>query len=277
MKQRVCINHNTQMLKKCHPLSVTKKAASFFLPLAFVWLLILMTNASIAYGLTIPFGLRFRVPDFTTQPEHQPSRVETTIFQPSYMLPVARWPILPPPPSSSFVIPTGVASDWFPSSILLSQNANQQQYDFERGQQLLQLIQNRIEEQQLQQMLQQQQHLGNNVQQQEQVSPYLLPSLVNSNEPQKQTINDENRQCINNICTIQLTQCTNEVCTTTTTNDNGSTHLNMQVCSSDSNSASSFCSVRQTQTTQCTGDGVCTITQTECINEKCITNIARTF
>jgi hypothetical protein len=48
----------------------------------------------------------------------------------------------------------------------------------------------------LQQMLQQQ-HLGNNEQQQEQVSPYLLPSLINSNEPQKQTINDDNRQCIN--------------------------------------------------------------------------------
>jgi hypothetical protein len=274
MKQRVCIYYYTQMLNKCLTLSITKKTASFLLPLVFIWLLILLTNPSIIYGLTIPFGPNFSVPDLTTETAHQPSRVETTIFQPSYMLSLTGWPILLPPPPSSFIIPAGVASHWFPSSIFLFQNSNQQQYNFERGQQLLQPIQNRIEEQQ---MLQQQQLLGNSEPQQIQRSPYLLPSLVNSNEPQKQTINDQNRQCINNICTIQSTQCTNGVCTTTTTNDNGNTVVNTQVCSSGSNNASSPCLVRQTQITQCTGDGACTITQTECINEICSTNIARTF
>jgi hypothetical protein len=235
-----------------------------------------MTNASIAYGITIPFGLNFRVPDFTTETEHQPSQVETTIFQPSYMLSLGGWPLLIPPSPSSFIIPAGVASQWFPSSIFLPQNSNQQQYDFERGQQRLQLIQNSIEEQQMLQQ-KQQQLLGNSELQQKQPSQYLLPSSVNSNEPQKQTINDENRQCINNICTIQSTQCTNGICTTTTTNDNGNTQVNTQLCSSGSNSPSSSCSVRQTQTTECTGDGVCSITQTECVNEICVTNIARTF
>jgi len=124
------------------------------------------------------------------------------------------------------VIPTGVAPQWFPSSILLSQKATQQQ-----------LTQNGIRGQQLQQIpqQQQQQQIVTNEQQQNGVSSYLVRSLTNSNDHQKQTINDENRQCINNTCTNQLTQCTNGVCTTTTTNDNGSTQVNTQVCNLGSN------------------------------------------
>ena len=157
-----------------------------------------------------------------------------------------------------------------PSSILLSQNPNQQQFDSERWQQ--QLIQNGIQEQQSQQLQQQrQQQIGTNEQQQDGASN-LLGSSVNSNDHQIQ-----NRLCTNNTCTNQVTQCTNGVCTTTTTNVNGNTLVNTQVCSGGSNSASPSCSVRQTQTTECAGDDVCSITQTECVNEICVTNIARTF
>ena len=268
------------MLRKCAPLSLMKNTASiFFLPLAFVWLLLIMTNASVAYAqflpaLTTTFQQPFQpVNPFPVNSFRQPSTTfpsqsggpgtgflppSATTFQPSYTLPLARWPVLPPAPPSS-VIQTGIAPKWFTSSILLSQKATQQQ-----------LTQNGIEGQQLQQMpqQQQQQQIVTDEQQQNGVSSYLVRSLI---DHQKQTINDENRQCINNTCTNQLTQCTNGVCTTTTTNDNGNTQVNTQVCNSSSNSASSSCSVRQTQTTQCVGDGVCTITQTECINGICIT------
>jgi hypothetical protein len=259
------------------------------LPVVFVWAVMVNSASTLVYAqfLQQPPTTTFQQPvnPFPVTPFQQPSTTfpsqsggpgtgflppSATTFQPSYTLPLARWPVLPPAPPSS-VIQTGIAPKWFTSSILLSQKANQQQFDFERLQQ--QLTQNGLLGQQLQQMpqQQQQQQIVTNEQQQNGVSSYLVRSLTNSNDHQKQTINDENRQCINNTCTNQLTQCTNGVCTTTTTNDNGNTQVNTQVCNSGSNSASSSCSVRQTQTTQCAGDGVCTITQTECINGICIT------
>lgn len=283
------------MLRKCAPLSLMKKTASiFFLPLVFVWLLLIMTNAPIVYAQFLPAPTTtFQQPYHPVNPFPVNSFQQTsttfpsqsggpgtgflppsgTTFQPSYTLPLARWLVLPPTLPSS-VIPTGVAPPWFPSSILLSQIPNQQQFDFERLQQ--QLTQNAIQGQQLPQVLQeqqQQQQIVTNEQQQNGVSSNFVRSLINLDDHQKQTMNDENRQCINNTCTNQLTQCTNGVCTTTTTNDIGNTQMNTQVCNSGSNSASSSCSVRQTQTTQCAG-GVCTVTQTECINGICIT---RTF
>lgn len=159
-----------------------------------------------------------------------------------------------------------------PSSILLSQKPNQQQFDFQSWYQ--QPFQIGIQKQQSQQLQQQRQSVTN--EQQQNWASYLLGSSVNSNDHQKQTTNIENRQCTNNIytntiCTNQVTQCTNVVCTTTTTNDNGSTQVNPQVCNIGSNSASSSCSVKQIQTTQCAGNGVCTITQTECIKGICTT------
>jgi len=266
---------------------------AFFLQLVFVWLLLIMTNASIVYAQFLsaptktfqqPFQYVTPFPEtpFPETPFQQPSTTfpsqlggpgervpppSATIFQPSYMLPPARWLVLLPASPSSSVVQTGVTSQWFPSSSLLSQKPNQQQFDFEKWQR--QLIQNGIQEQQSQQLLQQQQIVTN--EQQQNGASYLLRSLVNSNDHQKQTTNDENRQCINNTCTNQLTQCTNGICTTTTTNDNGNTQVNIQVCNIGSNSASFSCSVRQIQTTQCIGDGVCTITQTECINGICVT------
>jgi len=191
-----------------------------------------------------------------------------TIFQPSYTLSPARWLVLLPTSPSSCVIQTGVTSQWFPSSILLSQNPNQQQFDSERWQQ--QLIQNGIQEQQSQQLQQQQQQqqIDTNEQKQNGASN-LLGSSVNSNDHQIQ-----NRLCTNNTCTNQVTQCTNGVCTTTTTNDNRSIQVNSHVCNKGSDSASFSCSVRQIQTTQCTGNGVCNITQTECINGICITRVS---
>jgi hypothetical protein len=272
------------MLRKSAPLSLMKNTASiFFLPLVFVWLLLIMTNASIVYAQFLPapttaFQQPFQpVNPFPINSFQRPSTTfpsqfgwsgtgflhpSATMFQPSYTLPLLKWPVLPPAPPSSSVIPTGVAPQWFASSILLSQKATQQQ-----------LTQNGIQGQQFQQMPQQQhqQQIVTNEQQQSGVSSYLVRSLI---DHQKQTINNENTQCINNTCTNQLTQCTNGVCTTTTTNDEGNTQVNMQVCNSSSNSASSSCAVRQTQITQCVGDSVCTITQTECINGICIT---RTF
>ena len=292
MKKHVCINHNTQMLEKGAPLFLINKTAIFSLQLVFVWLLLIMTNASIVYAqfLSIPtttFQQPFQyVSPPPVTPFQQPSTTfqsqfggpgagfpppSTTIFQPSYTLPPARWLVLLPASPSSSVIQTGITSQWFPSSILLSQKPNQQQFDFERWQQ--QLIQNGIQKQQSQQLLQQQQQIGTNEQQQTGAS-YLLGSSVNSNDHQIQTTNNENRQCTNNTCTNQVTQCTNGVCTTTTTNDNGSTQVNTQVCNIGSNSASFSCSVRQIQTAQCTGNGVCTITQTECINGICITRFS---
>ena len=282
------------MLRKSAPLSIMKNTASiFFLPLVFVWLLLIMTNASIVYAqfLSVPtttFQQPFQhVSPSPVTPFQQPSTTfpsqfgrpgagfpppSATIFQPSYALPPARWLVLLPASPSSSVIQTGVTSQWIPSSILLSQKPNQQQFDFERWQQ--QLIQNGIQKQQSQQLLQQQQQQSGTNEQQQTGASYLLGSSVNSNDHQIQTTNNENRQCTNNTCTNQVMQCTNGVCTTTTTNDNGNTQVNTQVCNSSSNSASSSCSVRQTQTTQCVGDGVCTITETECINGICITRVS---
>jgi hypothetical protein len=279
------------MLEKGAPLFLMNKTAIFSLQLVFVWLLLIMTNASIVYAqfLAVPtttFQQPFQyVSPSPVTPFQQPSTTfqsqfggpgarfpppSATIFQPSYTLPPARWFVLLPASPSSSVIQTGITSQWFPSSILLSQKPNQQQFDFERWQQ--QLIQNGIQKQQSQHLLQQQQ-IGTNEQQQTGAS-YLLGPSVNSNDHQIQTTNNENGQCTNNTCTNQVTQCTNGVCTTTTTNDNGSTQVNTQVCNISSNTASFSCSVRQIQTAQCTGNGVCTITQTECINGICITRFS---
>src|SRR6478672_5863871 len=54
--KHVRINHNTQMLEKCAPLFLMNKTAIFFLQLVFVWLLLIMTNASIVYAqfLSVP-------------------------------------------------------------------------------------------------------------------------------------------------------------------------------------------------------------------------------
>jgi hypothetical protein len=255
------------MLEKCAPLFLMNKTAIFFLQLVFVLLLLIMTNASIVYAqfLSVP-TTTFQQPFQSVSPSHvtpfqQPSTTfpsqfggpgagfpppSATIFQPSYTLPTARWLVLLPASPSPSVIQTGVTLQWIPSSILLSQKPNQQQFNLERWQQ--QLIQNGVPEQQSQQLPQQPQQIGTNEQQQNGAS-YLLGSLVNSNDRQKQTTNDENRQCINNTCTNQVTQCTNGACTTTTTNDNGSTQVNTQICNIGSNSASFSCSVRQIQTT----------------------------
>ncbi|MGB7955777.1 MAG: hypothetical protein WCF23_17525, partial [Candidatus Nitrosopolaris sp.] len=115
------------MLRKSAPLSLMKNTASIFLlPLVFVWLLLIMTNVSIVYAQFLPaptttFQQPFQpVNPFPVNSFQRPSTTfpsqfgwsgtgflhpSATMLQPSYTLPLVKWPVLPP-------IPSEVAPQW---------------------------------------------------------------------------------------------------------------------------------------------------------------------